>query len=154
MAHNRLVRDVMTAPVRFVSPETPLADTLQLLNQAQIGGLAVCDDAGKLVGEISAKDLMIRESGVEPGPYIVLLDSVIYLRNPLRWEREVHQALGEAAGDVMNRNPHTCSPSLTLREAARQLHDANTERLFVVEGGFPQGVISRTDLIRAMAAGA
>ena len=152
MIHSRLVQDVMTTPVRFVNPETPLADTLHLLNQARIGGLAVCDHEGQLVGEISAKDLMVRESGIEPGPYIVLLDSVIYLRNPLRWEREVHQVLGETAGDVMNRNPHTCSLALTLREAARQLHDADTERLFIVEGGKPMGVISRTDLIRTMAA--
>ena len=152
MVRNRLVRDVMTAPVRFVSPATPLADTLRILNEARISGLAVCNEAGQLVGEISAKDLMVRESGVEPGPYVVFLDSVIYLRNPLRWEREVHRALGETAGDVMNRHPHTCSTSLTLRAAARQLHGADTERLFVVEGGRPQGVISRTDLIRAMAA--
>ena len=29
---------------------------------------------------------MVRESGVDAGPYVMLLDSVIYLRNPLNWD--------------------------------------------------------------------
>ena len=33
---------------------------------------------------------MVRESGVDAGPYVMLLDSVIYLRNPLNWDKQVH----------------------------------------------------------------
>ena len=52
----------------------------------------------------------------------------------------------------MNRSPHTCAPTLSLQGAAAMLHEGNTERLFVVEQGKPVGVLSRADLIRAMAA--
>lgn len=152
MVQSRPVQAFMTTPVQFVGPDTALTEVIQMLNASRISGLAVCDDQGRLVGEISAKDLMVRESGLEPGPYVVFLDSVIYLRNPLRWERDVHQALGETAAAIMNRSPHTCGPTLILQEAAALLHDADTERLFVVEGGKPVGVLSRADLIRAMAA--
>lgn len=152
MVQSQPVQAFMTTPVQFVRPDTALTDVIRRLNASRISGLAVCDHQGRLVGEISTKDLMVRESGLEPGPYVVFLDSVIYLRNPLRWERDVHQALGETAAAVMNRSPHTCGPTLSLQEAAALLHDAGTERLFVVEGGKPVGVLSRADLIRAMAA--
>ena len=152
MVQSQPVQAFMTTPVQSVRPDTALTDVIRMLNDSHISGLAVCDHQGRLVGEVSAKDLMVRESGLEPGPYVVFLDSVIYLRNPLRWERDVHQALGETAGAVMNRSPHTCAPTLNLQEAAALLHDAGTERLFVVERGQPVGVLSRADLIRAMAA--
>ena len=151
MVQSQPVQAFMTTPVQFVRPDTALTDVIQTLHASHVSGLAVCDDQGRLVGEISAKDLMVRESGLEPGPYVVFLDSVIYLRNPLRWERDVHQALGETAGAVMNRSPHTCGPTLSLQQAAALLHDAGTDRLFVVERGAPMGVLSRADLIRAMA---
>ena len=152
MVQHQPVQAFMTTPVQFVRPDTPLTEVIRTLDASHISGLAVCDPQGRLVGEISTKDLMVRESGLEPGPYMVFLDSVIYLRNPLRWEREVHQALGETADAVMNRSPHTCAPNLSLQEAAARLHDAGTERLFVVENGELMGVFSRADLIRAMAA--
>ena len=152
MVQSQPVQAFMTTPVKSVRPDTPLTKVIQMLNAAHISGLAVCDHQGKLVGEISTKDLMVRESGLEPGPYMVFLDSVIYLRNPLRWEREVHQALGETAEAIMNRSPHTCAPTMSLQEAAALLHDAGTERLFVVEESNLIGVFSRADLIRAMAA--
>ena len=151
MVQSQPVQAFMTTPVQSVRPDTALTDVIQMLDASHISGLAVCDDQGRLVGEISAKDLMVRESGLEPGPYVVFLDSVIYLRNPLRWERDMHQALGETAGAIMNRSPHTCKPTLSLQQAAALLHDGGTDRLFVVERGAPIGVLSRADLIRAMA---
>ena len=151
MVQSQPVQAFMTTPVQSVRTDTALTDVIQMLNASHISGLAVCDDQGRLVGEISAKDLMVRESGLESGPYVVFLDSVIYLRNPLRWERDVHQALGETAGAIMNRSPHTCAPTLRLQQAATLLHDAGTDRLFVVERGAPIGVLSRADLIRVMA---
>ena len=87
------VADVMTEPVLSVSPETALQDAVQLISDHHISGLPVVDGEGALVGELSEQDLMVRESGVEAGPYVMLLDSVIYLRNPLNWDKQVHQVL-------------------------------------------------------------
>ncbi len=77
------VADVMTQPVLSVTPETPLQQAVQLISVHHISGLPVVDGTGALIGKLSEQDLMMRESGVDPGPYVMLLDSVIYLRNPL-----------------------------------------------------------------------
>jgi predicted transcriptional regulator len=83
----------------------------------------------------------------------MLLDAVIYLRNPLAWDKQVHQVLGNSVGDVMNAQVHTCSAGTSLPEAARQLHEAKVQRLFVLdEHGEPAGVLTRGDVVRALAA--
>jgi len=95
---------------------------------------------------------MVRESGFDPGPYVMLLDAVIYLRNPLQWDKEVHQVLGNSVGEVMAQKPHTCNSTLGLPAAAKQLHDKSVQRLFVLDGANLVGVLTRGDVVRALAA--
>jgi len=153
MVVERRVSEVMSTPVRQVSLETPLQEAVQLMSEHHISALAVVDAAGTLVGELTEQDLMVRESGFQPGPYVMLLDAVIYLRNPLNWDKEVHQVLGSTVAEVMSRNPHTCGAELALPAAARQLHEGSTQRLFVLDAARqPVGVLTRGDVVRALAA--
>ena len=147
------VSAVMSTPVFSVTPATPLQEAVQLMSEHHVSGLAVVDAAGVLVGELTEQDLMVRESGFEAGPYVMLLDAVIYLRNPLNWDKEVHQVLGSSVGDVMSGTPHSCSAELPLPAAAKLLHERGTQRLFVLNGEKnPVGVLTRGDVVRALAA--
>jgi len=153
MVVERRVSEVMTTPVRSVSTTTPLQEAVQLMSEHHISGLPVVDASGALVGELTEQDLMVRESGFEPGPYVMLLDAVIYLRNPLSWDKEVHQVLGSTVGEVMGQHPHTCSGDLPLPAAARLLNERSTQRLFVLDPERrPVGVLTRGDVVRALAA--
>ena len=146
------VADVMTQPVLSVTADTPLQDAVMLISDHHISGLPVVDAKGALIGELSEQDLMVRESGVDAGPYVMLLDSVIYLRNPLNWDKQVHQVLGTTVADLMRKDSHSCQGSLPLPKAASQLHDRGTQRLFVVDdAGTPIGVLTRGDVVRALA---
>ncbi len=143
----------MSTPVLSVRRDSPLQEAVKLMSEHHISGLAVLDAEGALVGELTEQDLMVRESGFQPGPYVMLLDAVIYLRNPLNWDKEVHQVLGSTVGEVMAQHPHTCSADLSLPAAARLLHEGSTQRLFVVDGErHPVGVLTRGDVVRALAA--
>ena len=152
MVLQQTVGEVMSAPVLTVTAETPLQDAVSLLNDHHVSGLPVVDGEGVLIGELTEQDLMVRESGVDVGPYVMLLDSVIYLRNPLNWDRQVHQVLGNTVGDLMHRESHSCEGSLPLPKAASMLHDKGTQRLIVVDAERrPVGVLTRGDVVRALA---
>jgi len=152
MVLQQTVGEVMSAPVLTVTAETPLQDAVSLLNDHHVSGLPVVDGEGVLIGELTEQDLMVRESGVDVGPYVMLLDSVIYLRNPLNWDRQVHQVLGNTVGDLMHRDSHSCESSLPLPKAASMLHDKGTQRLIVVDAERrPVGVLTRGDVVRALA---
>ena len=153
MVVDRSVAEVMSSPVLSVRAETPLQEAVKLMSDHKVSGLAVVGEAGDLVGELTETDLMVREGGFDAGPYVMLLDAVIYLRNPLEWDRQVHQVLGSTVADVMSKDSHTCLATAALPAAARQLHDRSTQRLFVVdEGHRPVGVLTRGDVVRALAA--
>ena len=152
MVLQQTVGEVMSAPVLTVTAETPLQDAVTLLSDHHVSGLPVIDGTGALIGELTEQDLMVRESGVDAGPYVMLLDSVIYLRNPLNWDRQVHQVLGNTVGDLMRRDSHSCASNLPLPKAASMLHDKGTQRLIVVdEQRCPVGVLTRGDVVRALA---
>ncbi|HIK17016.1 MAG TPA: CBS domain-containing protein [Leptolyngbyaceae cyanobacterium M33_DOE_097] len=151
---SKLVADVMTPNPITATTATPLTEVIQMLAEKRFSGLPVVDESNKLIGVVSETDLMWRESGVTPPPYIMLLDSVIYLENPGRYEREIHKALGETVKDVMSTNPVTIAPDKPLREAARLMHEREIQQLPVVNGeGQVVGIITRGDIVRAMANG-
>ncbi|MDX2231885.1 MAG: CBS domain-containing protein [Leptolyngbyaceae cyanobacterium bins.349] len=150
----KTVADVMTRDPITAQPETPLNEVIQILAQKRISGLPVVDETGKLVGVISETDLMWRESGATPPPYIMLLDSVIYLENPARYERELHKALGATVKEVMtDHHVVTITPDKPLRDAAHLMHERGVHRLPVLDAaGQVIGILTRGDIVRAMAA--
>ena len=114
------VADVMTQPVLTVTPDTPLQQAVQMISDHHVSGLPVVNAEGRLIGELTEQDLMVRESGVDAGPYVMLLDSVIYLRNPLNWDKQVHQVLGTKVSDLMRKDSHSCDTALARRSAIKR----------------------------------
>jgi CBS domain-containing protein len=148
------VADVMTPDPIVVHPETPLNEAIKLIAERRISGLPVVDADGKLVGVLSEADLMWRETGPTPPPYIMILDSVIYLENPGKHERELHKALGQTVGEVMTGRKEivTATPSQTLQSAAKLMHDRDTTRLPVLDdSGKVIGILTRGDIVRHLA---
>ncbi|USR90730.1 CBS domain-containing protein [Phormidium yuhuli AB48] len=147
------VADVMSHDPIVVTPETPIQEAIQIIAERRISGLPVVNDQGKLVGMLSETDLMWRETGATPPAYITILDSVIYLENPKHYEKQLHKVLGQTVQEVMsNGQMFTTTPQTPLREAARLMHEKKVHRLPVLgEGDRLVGILSRGDIIRAMA---
>lgn len=151
----KTVADVMSRDPISVRPETPLQEAIKIMAERRISGLPVVDEAGKLIGVLSETDLMWRETGVTPPAYIMILDSVIYLENPARYDRDLHKALGQTVGEVMTKEDSliTTEPDQPLQTAAQLMHDKNIRRLPVVnDAGQIIGILTRGDIIREMAA--
>lgn len=152
------VADVMSRDLVVVNPETPLRDAIRLLAERRISGLPVVNPQGNLIGIISESDLMWQETGVTPPAYIMILDSVIYLENPAKYDRDLHKALGQTVGEVMTKATKkgdlvTAKPETSLHQAAQLMHDRDVRRLPVVnEAGQLVGMLTRGDIIRYMAA--
>ena len=149
------IADIMTHPVLTVSPETPLNEAVRLLAENHISGLPVVDADNKLVGVISESDLMWRETGVHSPAYIMLLDSVIYLENPAKYDRDLHKALGQTVAEVMtkHKNLTTIPTNCPIASAANLLLKQDIRRLPVLdEAENLVGIVTRGDIIQLMAA--
>jgi CBS domain-containing protein len=149
----KTVADVMTPNPITVSPQTSLPEAIKILAEKKISGLPVVNEAGKIVGVISETDLMWQETGIDPPPYIMFLDSVIYLQNPARYEKEIHKALGQTVAEVMSEKPIIIKSDRPVREAAHLMHEKKIRRLPVVDHeGHLIGIVTQGDIIRMMAA--
>lgn len=148
------VADIMSRNPIVVHPETSLSEAIKILAEHRISGLPVVDQTQKLVGVISETDLMWQETGVTPPAYFMILDSVIYLENPAKYERDLHKALGQTVGEVMTKKDIATTVSDTsVRRAAHLMHERKVHRLIVVDDAKQViGVLTRGDIVRFMAA--
>jgi CIC family chloride channel protein len=129
------VRELMQKDVKTVDPEAAVNDAVVGLSDSHISALAVIDGMGRMVGVISSTDILTSEAEAQ--------DAV---------ERE---ALFEQmmVRDIMTPRPLTVSPDADVREAAQQMLYAEVHRLFVTRDEQVIGVISTTDIMRAVATG-
>lgn len=149
----KTVADAMTPNPITVKPELPLQQAIQILADNKISSVPVIDESGKLLGILSETDILWQQSGVTPPPYITIFDSIIYLENPARYEKELHKALGQTVEEVMTQEDvATITPDQSLSEAARLLHEQRVHQLPVLdESDQVIGMICCSDIIRMMA---
>lgn len=130
------VAELMQSNVRTVPSETSIAEAVVSLADAHITGMPVVDGTGRVVGVLSTSDVLTAEAEVEDedGRRRLLQDTAVQ--------------------DIMTPRPFTVTPDDDVREAARQMLYADVHRLFVTDGDRLIGVISTTDIVRAVANGA
>jgi CBS-domain-containing membrane protein len=141
------VEEVMTKDVITVGPGTPIHRAAQLMVEHRVSGLPVVTDDGTLVGIISEGDLILRQ---EPRRRLSWWSA--FFENSDRLAREYQKAAGSTVGEVMTHPVITVSPTLTLDVAASILHHRGIRRLPVLADGRLVGIVSRGDLVKALAA--
>jgi CBS domain-containing protein len=133
-----LVREAMTTAVVAATPETTLHRAAALLAEHRITSMPVIDDQDQLVGVISEADV-VRESLIPDQRAHLLLVPV----------QEGPDA--SYVGQVMTALPITVQPDADLAEAVTMMTNSMVKSLPVTEHGRVVGMISRADVVRALA---
>ncbi len=141
-------RDVMVAPVITVKPSTTVKEVAELFLGKRISAAPVIDNQGKLIGVVSEGDLLHRvEAGTEQH-HSWWLEGFIG-NNTLA--AEYVKAHGRSVSDVMTRNVITASPQTPLHEVATLMEKNAIKRVPILENGQLVGIVSRANLIQAVA---
>jgi CBS-domain-containing membrane protein len=98
------------------------------------------------VGIISEGDLIMRQAPTERRPWWHF-----FLLSDEQLAREFQKRAGTTVGEVMTRPVISVSPDLDLATAAALLHHHQIRRLPVLAGRRVIGVVSRHDIVKAMA---
>jgi CBS domain-containing protein len=149
-----LVREIMDAEPVTVSPDTGVEDVVKTLREHELPGLPVVDAGGRCVGIITEADLVLpdEEGDLHLPHYINLFGGTVFLEPLGRFERQLRKAFAAKASDMMTADPDTVAPDTPIREAAKRIHDSGHNRLPVVEDGRLVGVVTRLDVLGALAA--
>ena len=140
------VEEIMTRDVITVRPETTVQEAAALMVIHGVSGLPVVDDTRRVVGIVSEGDLIARQKGQRVHPWWRgFLDDAETLA------REYQKRAGTTVGDVMTRSVLCVSPRLPIESVALVLDERRIRRVPVVDLGRLVGIVSRGDLIRALA---
>jgi CBS domain-containing protein len=141
-------RDLMVSPVVTVQPSASVKEVAKLLLEQGISAVPVVDDQGKLVGVVSEGDLLHRpEIGSERRRSWWLLG----LTDEETLAAEYVKAHAHKVADVMTRKVITAAPDASLHELATLMEANAIKRVPIVEDGRLVGIVSRANLVRALA---
>lgn len=141
-------KDVMTAPVIFVSPDAAVRDIAALLTRKHISAVPVLDH-GAIVGIVSDRELVHRgELGTDTACWIAPEAPADLAARQAECERS--HAL--RAADVMVRDVVTVQAETPLPEVADILDARRVRRVLVMDGAALAGILSLSDIVRALAA--
>jgi acetoin utilization protein AcuB len=137
------VRDVMTPAPLTIDPDAPLGTATAVMRERRFRHLPVVDEAGRLVGMVTDRDLGVLDSA--PGEYLTGAD-----RGRLR---ALASRLDDVrVRDVMTWDAVTISPAAPVAQAAAVMASARVGCLPVVDGGQLVGIVTASDALRALAA--
>lgn len=142
-----LARSLMTADVVTVPPDMPVTSLARLLADRGISSAPVVDSHGRLLGVVTEADLLRRLAGTEDLPVGWLQG--LFQRSE-REARHYARTHGTTAQDVMTRELVTVKPDATAAHCAHLMETHRIKRLPVVWDGRLAGVMSRSDLLRAV----
>ena len=116
-----LAKDIMTKKVITVSPLTTVKDLAKSLTENDISGVPVADKTGKLLGIVSATDIVAKSA--------------------------------KQVKAIMSRKVISVTEDTPVEEIANLLTTHKINRVPVLRGKKLSGIVSRADIVRAIAMG-
>lgn len=138
-------RDLME-PARTVSPELSIPGLARRLLELEVDGVCVVDAGDRLVGVVTAMDLVFREREIHPPVTIAILDLVLQLGRG-RTERELAKIAAVSVSELMTRDVVTVGPDTPLPEVASRMVDQHLSLVPVVDGGSLVGVVTKRAIV-------
>lgn len=130
------VADIMSRNVLFAKPDHGFTQVARLFAEMNIHHLPVVDENQRLIGVVSANDVM-----------------KAYSRQLSHLETQSSSEINEqiTVADLMTSQPVYVSPATSLHKAAELFTNHNIQCLPVVEGVTVKGIITSRDLVRFFA---
>jgi CBS domain-containing protein len=147
------VQDIMTRDVVKAGPEASVSEIARLMYEHHLTGVPVVDEAGRVLGIVTELDIVVRNTRFKLPAFFTLLNATIYLESPAHIRERLQHMLGTTAREIMS-PATTIHPEATIEELAEIMVGRHVNPVPVVGEGRLIGIVSRYDIIRAMAKGA
>jgi CBS domain-containing protein len=139
---------VMTRKVITVKIATPIVDAANIMLENYVSGLPVTDEAGRLVGIVSQGDFIRR---AEIGTQRKRGRWLKFLLGPGKVASDFVHERGRKVGEIMTLDPRTVTEDATLEDIVQLMERNNIKRLPVMRGDQLVGIVTRSNLLQAVA---
>lgn len=133
-----LARELMTSPIITITPEARLKEAMVIIDEHSITSMPVVDDQGRLVGVISEANLITEAVLPDERKHMIPIQMDTDPR-PLR------------VADVMSHKVLSVDADDDVCDAVELMRATMVKSLPVLDGGQVVGMLSRSDIIHALA---
>jgi len=140
--------DIMTRNVITIRQDASILEAVRTMLQHRISGLPVVDEAGRLVGIVTEGDFLRR---AETQTERTRPRWLAFLASPGALARDYARTHARKVEPVMTREPVTVACDAPLEEVVRVMEKKHVKRVPVLDGGRLVGIISRANLLHALA---
>jgi CBS domain-containing protein len=143
--------DIMTRRLITIDPDSSVADAANRMIEHRISGMPVVDPDGQVVGLISEGDLLHRsEMGTDQRQRRSWW--LKFISGPTGDADDYIKSHSRKVGDVMTKSVVSVGPDASLSDIVRVLERHRIKRVPVLDNGRLVGVVSRANLLQALAA--
>jgi CBS domain-containing protein len=142
------VKDIMTRNVICVQPNEAVLKAVHLMLLNKISGLPVIDKDGDLTGIVTEGDFLRRR---EIGTQRRRPKWLEFIVGPGRLAEEYVHAAGRKVEEIMTSSPRTVREDDSLEDVVEMMERHRIKRVPVVRRGRVVGIVSRANLMRALA---
>ncbi len=144
----KAVKDIMTTSVITVTPETNIKDLARLLTKNKISGVPVVDKGGVLLGIVTETDLLFTEKPLNVPAFFIILDTLVYLKNPFKLEKELKELTARTVADIYTHDCLTTTADTPVGKVASLMVAEKKYLLPVIDQNKKViGIVSRTDMM-------
>ena len=118
------VADIMSGHVITANQKDTVSAAARLMKRHNLGALPVCDDAGRLRGMVTDRDIVTRCIAMDTDPEDTMLR------------------------EIMTRGVLTCKPADDVDKTAAAMGREQVRRIPVTENGRPVGMVALADVAR------
>jgi CBS domain-containing protein len=139
---------IMTRRVITIGVEASIVEAATIMLQQHVSGLPVVAANGKLVGIVSEGDFIRRAeigTGRKRGRWLK------FFIGPGRTATDFVREQGRKIGEIMTSDPRTVTEDTTLDEIVDIMERYNIKRLPVLRGDLLVGIVTRSNLLQAVA---
>ena len=142
------VKDVMTRNVISVGAKEPVVKAARVMLQNRISGLPVVDEKNELVGVVTEGDFLRRRELGTQRRHPKWLEFVL---GPGRLAQDYVHESGRKVEEIMTPDPWTIGEDDALEDVVELMERRHIKRVPVVRAGKMVGIVSRANLMHALA---
>jgi CBS domain-containing protein len=142
-----VAKDCMSKSIKSIAPDENAKKALEILLASGMSGLPVLNKRGAVVGVFTEKEILI---AVLPA-YIGKVGSFIYGEDSKSVLKRMSGLDKFLVKDIMRKEVQAVEEETSLSEVSRIMLSNNERRVVVIKGGKAIGIITRCDVVRALA---
>ena len=144
---NSKVKDVMSTDIKHISPDMNVKEALKMLIETGMSGFPVIDSGNNLLGVFTEREIL---KAILP-VYVQNVGTFIYADDSKSELKKIAALEKFKVGDLMRKDVPTIDAEASLTEASRIMLTRSERRIVVIKGKKPVGVITRADVVGALA---